>query len=109
MTPRKVPPIALVLLLALCGTGCGDECEALCEARKDCPTADRDTNCDAYCDSIETLNEDADCDDQYDAATDCAQEQDNVCDVDTAGCQAENAAYSECMAAYCSDEQNNCS
>jgi hypothetical protein len=105
--PTK-PGVVLAFLVALFALGCGDDCESTCEDRKECRNADRSVDCAEYCENLEKLHGNADCEDQYEALTQCEGEQEDICEMEEDACRSESKRYADCLAAYCVDHEREC-
>jgi hypothetical protein len=99
---------ALALLVALSQVGCGDDCEGLCEEKKTCRNADKSVDCTEYCERLEELHEEADCEDQYASLRRCEGRQEDVCEMEADACRSESKRYSDCMSAFCVEEPEKC-
>lgn len=108
MVRSRIEAVLLAAAVALFATGCSINCENLCEERKKCDGEDQALDCSEYCDDIQQLVEDADCEDQYDKLTQCTGSQDDVCRPDADACRSESVSYTDCMTEYCKDHPDEC-
>lgn len=98
--------IAFTLSMAVLAAGCGPDCVAACEDQNACPNAMK-TDCAQQCDKAKTLNDLADCEDQYDDLLICIEDQEDIC-VSHAQCDTKAAQYADCVAGWCVNHPADC-
>lgn len=99
--------LLIVPFLAFAVTACGNDCKSACEDSNDCAGRTVKVDCDDFCDKMDKLADDADCNDQYDDYASCESDQDQ-CKADATACATEQAAYSKCLTPYCTKNMAAC-
>ena len=94
---------SFTLSMAVFAAGCSPDCAATCEARNGCQGAVKQ-DCAKTCDNADTLNDLADCGDQFDDLLICFEDQEDVC-VSGVQCETKAAQYQDCIAGYCINKQ----
>jgi hypothetical protein len=92
--------------MALFAVGCGPDCVAACEDQNACPGAVK-SDCAQVCDKAKTLNDLADCEDQYDDLLVCIQDQEDVCKTGVQ-CESKAEQYQDCVLGYCINHAQDC-
>jgi hypothetical protein len=95
----KTLKMVWILAVATFVVGCGHDCVALCEEGNSCPGAIK-VDCANSCQTWESLNEPASCEDQYDDYLTCIENQDDMCK-EGEQCNSKIADYADCLAGYC--------
>lgn len=90
-----------LLGMGLLGIGCGRDALATCEEAQE----QKCTSIKSCSDAVNlggTLATNAKCDAQFDAYTECATDQEDVCTID-ANCKSKVDAFATCVQPYCLD------
>jgi len=93
-------PLLLAAALALAALGCRWDCESLCENTKECKGADKSKDCTKSCEHTDQLNEDAECEDDYNEYLNCSSNVADICRVGD-GCEPEAIKWTDCLAKFC--------
>ena len=101
--------LVCVIGASLALTACGYSCENLCEDMADCSGSEQNPDdCDPQCEILERVNEDSECEDEYDELLSCASELEDICDEDDQEkCSDELTDYSDCRVDFCDDHPSN--
>ena len=99
--------LLLAASLAFSALGCRWDCTTLCENTKECKGADKSTDCDKACEHTEQLNEDAQCEDQYNEYLNCSSNVADICRVGDA-CESEAIKWTDCLTKHCQKKPEDC-
>jgi hypothetical protein len=108
------------LILSLCAalfvlSGCSTPCESVCSSFNECTIAERDheVDCATFCDREQQFEEHAakigadTCKTEFDAHIACWETNiGQICDAESAVCEASATAWTDCMAKFCAVPAN---
>jgi hypothetical protein len=97
LVPDRLWSGVSVIVLAFAAVACGADCAQLCEDSKKCNGGpEKGTDCEKACEDAEKTAESAGCENQYEEALGCRDDQEDVCKADDA-CASESKALAECV------------